>query len=111
MALKIVDSADHLAKVRARSKEASQQGDAGEDVGDEDFEPLSREQAEKFRQANPSVSHWAVLVGQLVVGVLVASAAWGLTGKQNVGWSAFYGALAVVIPGAVFARWARRRLR
>jgi ATP synthase protein I len=31
-------------------------------------------------------------------------AAWGVTGKQNVGWSAGYGALAVVIPAAIFAR-------
>jgi ATP synthase protein I len=34
----------------------------------------------------------------------VALAAWALTGRQNVGWSAGYGALAVVIPAAVFAR-------
>ena len=103
MALKIVDSAAHLAKAKASAK-ASQQVDAGDDVGDGDFKPLSREQAEKFRQANPSVSSWAVLAGQLVVGVLVACAAWGLTGRQNAGWSALYGALAVVIPGALFAR-------
>ena len=38
------------------------------------------------------------------MGVLLALAAWLLTGKQNVGWSALYGALAVVIPGALFAR-------
>ena len=38
------------------------------------------------------------------MGLLVALAAWGLTGRQNLGWSAGYGALAVVIPAAVFAR-------
>jgi ATP synthase protein I len=38
------------------------------------------------------------------VGLLAALAAWGLTGKQNVGWSTGYGALAVVIPAAIFAR-------
>ena len=41
---------------------------------------------------------------QVVGGLLVALAAWGLTGRQNLGWSAGYGALAVVIPAAVFAR-------
>jgi ATP synthase protein I len=41
---------------------------------------------------------------QVVVGLVVALAAWALTGRQNVGWSAGYGALAVVIPAAVFAR-------
>jgi ATP synthase protein I len=35
---------------------------------------------------------------------VVAPAAWALTGRQNVGWSAGYGALAVVIPAAIFAR-------
>jgi ATP synthase protein I len=45
-----------------------------------------------------------VIAGQAVVGLAVALAAWGLTGRQNVGWSAGYGALAVLIPAAVFAR-------
>lgn len=68
------------------------------------FKPLTREEAQKLREASPSVSPWAVLAGQLLVGVLVALAAWGLTGRQSAGWSSFYGALAVVIPGAIFAR-------
>ena len=38
------------------------------------------------------------------MGGVVALTAWLLTGRQNVGWSAFYGALAVVVPGALFAR-------
>jgi ATP synthase protein I len=38
------------------------------------------------------------------MGLLVALAAWAFTGRQNVGWSAGYGALAVVIPAAIFAR-------
>ena len=103
MALKIVNTVGDLAKVSASAK-ASQQLDVGDDVEDVDFKPLSREQAETFRRANPSVSSWAVLAGQLVVGVLAACAAWGLTGSQNVGWSVLYGALAVVIPGALFLR-------
>jgi ATP synthase protein I len=45
-----------------------------------------------------------VIAIQVVGGLLVALAAWGLTGRQNLGWSAGYGALAVVIPAAVFAR-------
>ncbi|MES2192457.1 MAG: ATP synthase subunit I [Pseudomonadota bacterium] len=68
------------------------------------FKPLTREEAQKLRESSPSVSPWVVLAGQSVTGVLVALVAWGLTGKVSVGWSAFYGALAVVIPGALFAR-------
>jgi ATP synthase protein I len=42
--------------------------------------------------------------GQVVVGLVTAVVAWVITGKANVGWSAGYGALAVVIPAAIFAR-------
>ncbi len=68
------------------------------------FKPLSREEAKKLRETSPQLSPWVVLAGQLAVGVLLACAAWALTGRQNVAWSVFYGALVVVIPGALFAR-------
>ena len=70
----------------------------------DDFKPLTAEQASELRAKNPSVSPWRVIAGQAVVGLVVALAAWGLTGRQNLGWSAGYGALAVVIPAVVFAR-------
>lgn len=66
--------------------------------------PLSAEDARRVREQNPPVSPWWVVAGQAGVGLATALAAWALTGKQNVGWSAGYGALAVVIPAAVFAR-------
>ena len=68
------------------------------------FEPLTADQARKLREQNPPVSPWLVIGGQVVVGSVVALAAWALTGRQNAGWSAGYGALAVVIPAAIFAR-------
>lgn len=68
------------------------------------FKKLSAQEAQRLREEKPSVSPWWVVAGQAVVGLVVALAAWGLTGRQNVGWSAGYGALAVVIPAAVFAR-------
>jgi ATP synthase protein I len=68
------------------------------------FKPLTADQARRLREQNPPVSPWWVVAGQAVVGLVVALAAWGLTGRQNVGWSAGYGALAVVIPAAIFAR-------
>ena len=68
------------------------------------FKPLTAEEARRLREQNPPVSPWWVVAGQAVVGLVVALAAWALTGKQNVGWSAGYGALAVVIPAAIFAR-------
>ena len=71
---------------------------------EQSYRALTAEEARRFREENPSVSPWWVIAGQFAVGLGVALAAWGLTGRQNVGWSAGYGALAVVIPAAVFAR-------
>jgi ATP synthase protein I len=71
---------------------------------EESFKTLTREEAQKLREASPQVSPWSVLAGQLVAGIVVACVAWALTGRQSVGWSALYGALAVVIPAALFAR-------
>ena len=68
------------------------------------FTPLSAEEARSLRERNPSVPPWKVVVGQAVVGIVVALAAWLITGSQNVGWSTAYGALAVVLPAALFAR-------
>lgn len=66
--------------------------------------PLTREEAQRLREKSPQLSPWKVLAGQLFTGIVVALAAWLLTGKQSNGWSALYGALAVVLPGALFAR-------
>ena len=89
----------------AGSGEKVTAGDDLEERGVEDnFKPLTRQEADKLRQASPSISAWTVLACQLVAGLIVALAAALLTGRQSVGWSAFYGALAVVIPGALFAR-------
>ena len=71
---------------------------------DPDFKPLTAEEAGQWRRRNPPISVAKVVVGQAVVGVLVALVAWGLTGQAAVGWSAAYGALAVVVPAALFAR-------
>jgi len=68
------------------------------------FKPLTADEARRLREDNPPVSPWRVVACQVVVGLVAALAAWAWSGKQNVGWSAGYGALAVVIPAAVFAR-------
>jgi ATP synthase protein I len=70
----------------------------------EDFKPLTAEEARRLRDEKPSISPWRVIATQVIGGLLVALAAWGLTGSQNQALSAGYGALAVVVPAAVFAR-------
>jgi ATP synthase protein I len=66
--------------------------------------PLSADEARMLREQHPPVSPWWVVGGQAVVGLVAAAVAWLVTGRASVGWSAGYGALAVVIPAAVFAR-------
>lgn len=69
-----------------------------------DIRPLSAQEAQDLRERHPSVSPWRVVRWQVALGLLVALLAWALTGRQNIGWSAGYGALAVVIPAVIFAR-------
>ena len=80
------------------------------DASESEFKPLTAEQARQLREKSPSVSPWRVIAAQAIVGLVVALAAWGVTGRQNVGWSAGYGALAVVIPAALFARGLMSRM-
>ena len=73
-------------------------------VVEDDFKPLTAAQAQTWRQQTPMMSIWAIVWGQLATGCLVAMAAWLVTGKPSMGWSAGYGAMAVVVPAALFAR-------
>lgn len=66
--------------------------------------PLSAEQAQELRKRQPPVSPWRVVMGQVVVGLLAAGVAWAWTGQRSVGGSVAYGALAVAIPAALYAR-------
>jgi ATP synthase protein I len=75
-----------------------------EEPQDPPVQPLSAAEAQSVRERNPSISPWWVVAGQAVVGVVAGLLAWAITGRQNVGWSVAYGALAVVVPAAVFAR-------
>lgn len=76
-----------------------------------EFKCLNAEEAQALRQQHPPVSPWRVVGLQVVVGFLVALATWGLTGKSGAAWSAAYGALAVVIPAALFVRGLSRQQR
>ncbi|GKS93566.1 ATP synthase subunit I [Acidovorax sp. SUPP2825] len=71
---------------------------------DSDFKPLSAEEAAQWRLRHPRISVWRIVWGQAFVGALAALVAWLVSGRPSVAWSAGYGALAVVIPAALFAR-------
>ena len=71
---------------------------------EENFKRLTAQEAQELRKSDPALSPWWVVGLQCVAGFAVALVAWGVSGKASVGWSAGYGALAVIIPAALFAR-------
>lgn len=77
-------------------------------ASEDDVVPLTAEQAAqlrvRLRKTGSLISPWRLIGGQAVVGALLALAAWLATGKSAVAVSVAYGALAVVIPAALFAR-------
>lgn len=85
-------------------------GRAQDEATESNFTPLSAQEAQALRERNPSVSPWWVVLTQAVVGTVAALLAWLLTGLPSVAWSLAYGALAVVLPAAVFARGLTGRL-
>ena len=72
--------------------------------GAENFRPLTAEEVHKLRLQQPLLSIWRVVLAQVVVGLAVAALTWLFTGRFSAAWSAAYGALAVVVPAALFAR-------
>jgi ATP synthase protein I len=69
-----------------------------------EFKPLTAEEARALRESEPALSPWWVVGWQLVAGLLTALVAWGVSGQTVAAWSALYGAVAVIIPAALFAR-------
>ena len=90
-----------------RSVDGVKQRDWGEQTDNDNaavHRPLSKSEAEILRQKNPSFSPWVVLVGQTAAGLLTAVACGAVTGRSSLGWSVLYGAMAIVVPSAIFAR-------
>jgi ATP synthase protein I len=68
------------------------------------FEPLTAEQAQALRKQLPLLSVWRVVLAQVLVGLLLAVVVWWVTARMSAVYSAMYGALAVIVPAALFAR-------
>lgn len=68
------------------------------------FKTLSREEAQALKAQLPQVSPWRVVAAQAVAGLLCVAITWLLTQRSGAVWSSLYGALAVVLPGALLAR-------
>ena len=81
-----------------------QDDEDGDANGSDHFRPLTAAEAQKLRLQQPLLSIWRVVLAQVVVGLAVAALTWLFTGRVSAAWSAAYGALAVVVPAALFAR-------
>lgn len=92
-------------------KTARAAGFAAEPESDEQ-EPqrLSAAQAQALRERQPSVSPWWVVAVQAALGAVLGVVVWAVSGSQVLAVSAWYGALAVVIPAALAARGMTGRL-
>jgi ATP synthase protein I len=88
------------------------QGAASEDgAQQEPFKTWTTEEAQAWRQSNPSVSPWRVVAAQAVAGLVCCAAVWAITQRSGAAWSALYGAAAVVVPSALLARGMTRGMR
>lgn len=83
--------------------------DTEAEAEESDFKPLSAQEAQVWRQNHKALSVWRVIAIQVVVGALVALLLGLVSGKAHWGWSAAYGALAVVLPAVLFARGMNRQ--
>jgi ATP synthase protein I len=80
-----------------------------EDSAEEEFHTFSAEEAQAWRQNQPKLSVWWVLVAQLLTALVLAIAVFLWFGQWSLFVSLIYGALSVVLPAALFARGLKSR--
>ena len=75
------------------------------EVGSEDdnFKPLTADEAHQWRGAQVRLSVWRVIAWQCVAVFGVGLLAYVLSGRLSVMWSAAYGGMAVLLPSAAMA--------
>lgn len=79
--------------------------DETDDLQDADtFKTLTAQEVHQLRKKMPLLSVWRVVGVQILVGAVAALLAMWITGRSVVAMSVGYGALAVIIPAALFAR-------
>ena len=71
------------------------------------IKPLTAQEAQAWRQRQPKLSMWKMWALQVLVGAVVAVLL-ALVAGAAAGWSAAYGALAIVLPSALFVRGVAR---
>ncbi|MFO1218871.1 MAG: ATP synthase subunit I [Burkholderiaceae bacterium] len=97
-----------MTEPRTRSREWRRWDD--DDAAIEGFERLTPAEAAALRAQHPPVSPWRVIAVQAAVGGGVALLAGLVGGGREFVWSALYGAVTAVVPGALLARGMTSRL-
>jgi ATP synthase protein I len=69
----------------------------------DDFKPLTRQEAQQWRQRQPAQSPWRVVVWQLGLWVVVTLLAAGVSGQRHVVLSVAYGGMCILLPTALMA--------
>jgi ATP synthase protein I len=82
-----------------------------DEAAPEPVKPWTKQEAEAWRQANPSTSPWRVVAAQAAVGLACAAVLAVFMQRSGAVWSALYGAAAVVLPSALLARGMTKRAR
>lgn len=83
--------------------ESQTQADGSDGEQENEFKPLTREEAQQWRASQPRISLWRLVGVQLLVGLSSGALAWLFTQSASVAWSVLYGAAAVVLPSALMA--------
>jgi ATP synthase protein I len=86
-------------------------GEAASQVDEADgFHPMTAQEAQAWRARQPALSVWWVVGVQFALAVVVAGLVAWVWGRLYIALSLMYGAMAVVIPAALFARGLTSRL-
>ncbi len=99
-----------IASISERNTQAKT-ADSEEEGFEAEFQPLTAEQADVWRQKNKFVSPWRVVALQAFVGALVAVLIGLISGQFRLAASAAWGVVAVVLPAIVFVRALGRQMR
>jgi ATP synthase protein I len=78
-----------------------------EEEANEVFPALSAQEAQKWRKLNPQMGIWSLVVAQLTIGLFLVALALVcefFAGQKGLTVSCLYGALVVILPGAVCVR-------
>ena len=76
----------------------------------EEFRPMTAQEAQAWRASHSILSVWKVVGVQLMLALLLALSASLIWGRSSIALSLMYGAFAVVLPSALFARGMTSRL-